>query len=92
DRLLADPGIRAAHEFCVASHRAKIAELRATANYQRFYDELTGARMEKLCRMQQHFGSAVFAAGPGVIPPDLHETDKPADFFFTVEHAGEAEH
>ncbi|MDZ4135820.1 MAG: glycosyltransferase family 2 protein, partial [Paracoccaceae bacterium] len=92
DRLLADPEIRAAHEFSVTCHRARIAELHATETYQRFYAELTGARMQKLCRMQQHFGSAVFAAGPGVIPPDLHEGEKPADFFFTVDHASEAEH
>lgn len=92
DRLMADPEIRAAHEHSVACHRAKIAELRATDNYERFYGELTGARMEKLCRMQQHFGSAVFNAGPSVIPEDLHEREIAADFFFTVEFDGEAEH
>ena len=63
-----------------------------TENYRAFYAELTGPRMERLCRLQHHFGSAVFAAGPGVIPPDLHERDLPADYFFTVEHHGEAEH
>ncbi len=92
DRLMADPEIAAAHAHSVACHREKIAELRGTENYQRFYDELTGARMERLCRMQQHFGSAVFNAGPSVIPPDLHEREVPADFFFTVEFDGDAEH
>ncbi|MEH7826725.1 glycosyltransferase family 2 protein [Gemmobacter denitrificans] len=92
DRLMADPEIRAAHEHSVACHRAKIAELMQTPNYQAFYAELTGARMEKLCRLQHHFGSNVFAAGPGVIPADLHERDLPADYFFTVEFHGEAEH
>ncbi|MDR7125012.1 glycosyltransferase family 2 protein [Pseudotabrizicola sp. 4114] len=92
DRLLADPEIRAAHAHSVACHRAKITELRQTENYQAFYAELTGARMKRLCRLQHHFGSAVFNAGPGVIPPDLHERDLPPDFFFTVEHSGEAEH
>ena len=92
DRLLADPEIRAAHDHSVRCHREKIAELRATENYERFYGELTGQRMERLCRMQQHFGSAVFAAGPGVIPEDLHQRDVPPDFFFTVEFAGEQEH
>lgn len=92
DRLLADPHIRAAHDHSVACHRAKIAELLQTENYRTFYAELTGARMKALCRLQHHFGSAVFNAGPGVIPPDLHERDLPPDFFFTVEHAGEAEH
>jgi hypothetical protein len=92
DRLMADPEIAAAHEFSVRCHREKIAELRATENYERFYGELTGARMERLCRMQQHFGSAVFAAGPSVIPADLHEREVGPDFFFTVEFEGEAEH
>ena len=64
----------------------------ATENYRKFYAELTGDRMQTLCRLQQHFGSAVFAAGPGVIPPDLHLTPMAPDFFFTVEHSGEAEH
>ncbi|MDR0808211.1 MAG: glycosyltransferase family 2 protein [Gemmobacter sp.] len=92
DRLMADPEIRAAHAHSVACHRAKIAELMETPNYRAFYAELTGPRMEQLCRWQQHFGSAVFLAGPGVIPPDLHERDLPPDFFFTVDHVGDAEH
>ncbi len=92
DRLMADPEIAAAHAYSVRCHRDKIAELMETENYQNFYDELTGPRMERLCRMQQHFGSAVFSAGPAVIPEDLHEQDVAPDFFFTVEHAGEAEH
>ncbi|WP_288994959.1 glycosyltransferase family 2 protein [uncultured Gemmobacter sp.] len=92
DRLLSDPEIRAAHDHSVACHREKITALMQTENYRAFYAELTGPRMERLCRLQHHFGSAVFAAGPGVIPPDLHERDLPADYFFTVEHHGEAEH
>ena len=92
DRLMADPEIAAAHAFCVDRHREKIAELMQTENYRTFYGELTGARMRKLCRLQHHFGSAVFAAGPAVIPPDLHERDLPPDFFFTVHHSGDAEH
>jgi hypothetical protein len=91
-RMHEDPDIRAAHDFSVACHRAKIDELMQTENYQAFYAELTGERMRRLCRMQQHFGSAVFSAGPGVIPPDLHKRDLARDFFFTVEHDGEAEH
>ncbi len=92
DRLMADPEIRAAHEFSVRCHVEKIADLRATASYERFYAELTGNRMEKLCRMQAHFGSAVFNAGPSVIPEDLHEREIGPDFFFTVDFEGEAEH
>jgi hypothetical protein len=92
DRLLADADIRAAHVHTLSCHRAKIAELVATPNYKQFYSELTGARMEALCKLQQHFGSAVFSAGPAVIPADLHLRDLDKDFFFTVKHAGEAEH
>ena len=92
DRLLADPEIRAAHEASVQAHRDKITELRATGTHEQFYKELTGNRMESLCRMQPHFGSAVFQAGPVVIPEDLHDRDLPPDFFFTVEHGGEAKH
>ncbi len=92
DRLLADPAIRAAHEAAVAAHRAKITELHSASNYAAFYAELTGARMEKLSRMLNVFGSSVFNAGPGVIPDDLHIRDLPPDFFFTVDHVGDAEH
>ena len=93
DRLLADPDIRAAHEYSVACHRAKITELRATENYERFYGELTGPRLRGLSRKLQHFGSAVFAAGPGVVPDDIALADTLAPgFFFTVQHEGEAEH
>ena len=93
DRLLADPEIRAAHDYSVACHRAKIAELLETENYQNFYAELTGERMRRLCRMQHYFGSNVFSAGPHVIPDEIVFNDAlPVDFFFTVEHSGEAEH
>lgn len=93
DRLLADPDIRAAHEYSVACHRAKIAELLETENYRNFYAELTGERMRRLCRLQHVFGSAVFAAGPHVIPDEVAFNDNlPKDFFFTVEFEGEAEH
>lgn len=92
NRLMADPEIAAAHAAAVAAHRAKIAELRATENYENFYGELTSERFEKLSRMLHVFGSAVFNAGPGVIPPDLHLRDLPPDFFFTVHHDGEARH
>ncbi|SIS78041.1 glycosyltransferase family 2 protein [Phaeovulum vinaykumarii] len=92
DRLMADPEIRAAHAHSVACHRTKIAELRATENYENFYGELCSDRFETLSRMLHVFGSAVFNAGPAVIPADLHKRDLPTDFFFTVEHSGEAEH
>ena len=87
-RLMADPGIAAAHAHSIACHRAKIAELRGVSAHQKFYGELTGPRMERLCRMQPHFGSAVFAAGPQVVPDDLLTRDLPPDFFFTIAAPG----
>ena len=92
DRLMADPEIAAAHGAAVAAHRAKITDLRATENYEKFYRDLTSERFEKLSRMLHVFGSAVFNAGPGVVPADLHLRDLPPDFFFTVRHEGEARH
>lgn len=92
DRLMADPAIAAAHHAAVAAHRARIADLRARPDQAAFYAELTGARMRRLSRMLAHFGASVFNAGPGVIPPDLHERDIGPDFFFTVDHQGDAEH
>ncbi|MBC7317103.1 MAG: hypothetical protein H5T70_11835 [Chloroflexi bacterium] len=64
----------------------------ARPDQRAFYETLTSPRFEKLSRMLHHFGSAVFNAGPDVIPEDLHERDLPSDFFFTVRHVGEAEH
>ncbi|MFM2356175.1 MAG: hypothetical protein RLZZ528_1911 [Pseudomonadota bacterium] len=92
DRLLSDPEIRAAHDAAVAAHRAKIAELKARPDQAAFYAELTGERMESLSRILHVFGSSVFNAGPKVIPPDLHKAALPPDFYFTVEHEGDAEH
>ena len=91
ERLMADPEIRAAHEHSVRCHRSKITELLETGNYQNFYAELTSARMERLCKLQHHFGSAVFLAGPAVIPDDLHKRDLAPDFFFKPETVGETE-
>lgn len=93
DRLMADPEIKSAHDHSVACHRAKIEDLLTTENYRNFYAELTGERIQRLCRMQHHFGSAVFSAGPQVIPDKIIFDDNlPPDFFFTVDHVGEAEH
>ncbi|HQU67248.1 MAG TPA: glycosyltransferase family 2 protein [Albidovulum sp.] len=92
DRLMADPDIAALHEGAVAAHRAKIAELMAVKANRAFHADLTGERMQALSRILQSFGSAVFMAGPGVIPPDLHRRELPPGFFFTVEHEGDAEH
>ena len=93
DRLLSDPDIYAAHRGCVAAHRAKIAELLETPTYRAFHAELTGPRLRNLARLTPHFGSAVFNAGPGVIPDEIALADHLApDFFFTVGHEGDAGH
>ncbi len=91
DRLLADPDIAAAHRTCVANHRQRIAQLIANKTQSEFFTELTSPRMERLCRLQPHFGSAVFAAGPGVIPDDILTQDLKPDFFFTVPPAAKAD-
>ncbi len=88
---MADPEIRAAHEHSVRCHRDKIAELRATENYERFYGELTGARMQPCagCRPfrigRVQCGAFGHSRGPA-------RAELPPDFFFTVEFEGEAEH
>jgi Glycosyl transferase family 2 len=83
-RLLADPQIAAAHALCVTHHQTRIGDLRANETQAAFYAELTSPRMERLCRLQPHFGSAIFAAGPAVIPDDILNRDLAPDFFFTV--------
>ncbi|MBR9842519.1 MAG: glycosyltransferase family 2 protein [Rhodobacteraceae bacterium] len=85
DRLMADPEIAEAHAYCVDKHRAKIDALKATENYAKFYDDLTGERMETLARIHHVFGANVFLAGPDVIPDDVVQKDPPEGFFFTVE-------
>lgn len=88
-RLMADPEIAAAHAYSVACHREQIRRLRGDPTNNDFFQELTGARMQRLCRLQPHFGSAVFAAGPAIIPDDLLARELPDDFFFTIDSTAE---
>ncbi|WP_297772846.1 glycosyltransferase family 2 protein [uncultured Roseovarius sp.] len=92
NRLMSDPEITAAHHHAVACHQDKIEALRATANYSRFYEELTSPRMQKLSRLHSHFGSNVFLSGPGVIPDEIVARDPEDDWFFSVELQGETAH
>jgi hypothetical protein len=85
DRMLADPDIRSAHEKCIFAHCSKLDELRQTGNYSKFYNDLTGYRMERLSRMHHHFGANVFLAGPDVVPDEVVDTNHPHDYFFTVD-------
>ncbi|RRH74765.1 glycosyltransferase family 2 protein [Falsigemmobacter faecalis] len=92
DRLMADPETRAAHEDAVRAHRAKIAELRATAKFEEFYQDLTGERLKRLSRLTPHFGGAVFTAGPGVIPDHIAFSERlPKGFHFTIDDDKAAE-
>ncbi|WP_417268825.1 glycosyltransferase family 2 protein [Celeribacter sp.] len=91
DRLMSDPEIAAQHKACVAAHSAKIAELRATETYTKFYNELTGPRLEKLSRLHTHFGANVFLNGPECVPDEVVDKDPKEKFFFTVER-GETAH
>ncbi|MDA8747547.1 glycosyltransferase family 2 protein [Litoreibacter sp.] len=88
DQLMADPELRAAHEYCVGKHRDKIDELKATDNYAKFYAELTGERMENLSKMHSYFGANVFLVGPESVPDEVAlQEEVPGDFFFTVDRA-----
>lgn len=91
-RLLSDPDIKAAHEGCVAAHAAKIKELRATENYEKFYNELTSERMEQLSRLHYHFGANVFLAGPESVPDDVAFGTHDRNYFFTVGEVKETQH
>lgn len=96
DMLIADPKIKASHDYCVARHRAKITELKAQPEPNSFFEMLNSNRHQALSRMLPTFGSNVFLAGPESIPQDL--VDKfsseplPDDFFFTVERSEETKH
>jgi hypothetical protein len=90
-RMLADPDIKAAHEYSVRKHREKIDELRATENYSNFFEELKSERMRRLARLHGHFGANVFLTGPTCVPDEVAFRDPEEEFFFTVE-AGETQH
>ncbi|MCK8465166.1 glycosyltransferase family 2 protein [Aliiroseovarius sp. S1339] len=83
-RLIDDEDIAAAHAHSVQCHKAKIAELKATEKYARFYDDLTGPRLQKLSLMHSHFGSNVFLSGPDAVPDEVVARDPDAKWFFTV--------
>ncbi|WP_380056638.1 glycosyltransferase family 2 protein [Falsihalocynthiibacter sp. SS001] len=91
ERMMSDPEIQAAHEYCVSRHREKIAKLRATERYARFYDQITSDRMQRMSKMHTHFDANVFLSGPDVVPDEIVEQDHPADFLFRVEK-GETAH
>ncbi len=84
-RLLADPEIAEAHAFSVDKHRDKIDALKTTTNYQKFYQDLTGGRMQTLARIHRIFGANVFLAGPDVVPDEIVEMQHPEGYYFTVE-------
>ncbi|WGH78849.1 glycosyltransferase family 2 protein [Jannaschia ovalis] len=92
EALRALPGVAAQHAACVAAHRARIAELKATEGFAAIYDELRSERMRRLSRMHAHFGANVFLAGPDAVPDAVAMADHPEDFFFTVGEVEETAH
>lgn len=90
-KLMSDPDIAAAHTRSVQHHVEKIASLMSAGKNERFYGDLTGAKMEKLSRMHHHFGANVFLAGPESIPDYIAAMDPGAEFHFTVDKV-EAKH
>ncbi|MEM8851599.1 MAG: glycosyltransferase family 2 protein, partial [Pseudomonadota bacterium] len=91
-RLKALPGVAEQHKVCVAAHRAKISELRASEAFASFYAEITGERMARLSRMHRHFGANVFLAGPDCVPDEVAFGEHGEGFFFTVKDVGEVVH
>jgi hypothetical protein len=91
-RLLADPEIAAAHAYCVACHRNRIAELLSERGSARLYAELSSPRMEKLSRLHTHFGANVFLAGPSAVPDEVAARAPGGDWGFTVEEPVETQH
>ncbi len=76
-RLMGDPEIRAAHSECVALHRAKIARLRTVPEYADLLRDIDSSRMQNLSRITNRFSNAIFAEGPGAVPPEvLQEADQ----------------
>jgi hypothetical protein len=71
DRMLADPDIRSAHEKCIFAHCSKLDELRQTGNYSKFYNDLTGYRVERLSRMH-HQQNAFMELFPKLKPGGLY--------------------
>ena len=92
DALLADPEIRTSHEACVEAHRRKIVTLKKQPEYKAFFKVLVSERMRKLSRLHGHFGTNVYLSGPSVIPDEVVDCEPDEEFFFTVEHIGEAKH
>lgn len=90
--MTADPEIQAAHQACVEAHQQKITALKAHPKQKAFFETLTAERMRKLSHLHGHFGTNVYLAGPESIPDDIAARDPSDDFFFTVDHVGEAEH
>ncbi|MDJ1008374.1 MAG: glycosyltransferase family 2 protein [Paracoccaceae bacterium] len=90
-RLLALPGVAAAHGEGIRRHRARIAELRADPDYAAFFETLTSPRMERLSRLLGRFGAGVFQAGPDAVPDARVFGDWAEGETFTVPYAPAAE-
>lgn len=84
-RLGALPEVAEAHEAAVAWHRDRIRSLMAEPDYATLFEQISGARLEKLSRLTPNFGSGVFYRGPEVIPDPIVARDPGQRFYFNVE-------
>ena len=71
ERIMQDAEITAAHNACVAAHKARIDELMAVPDYKSLYDATSSPRMRNLSRLVKHFGNQIFDIGPKAVPPDF---------------------
>lgn len=83
-RLMALPGVAAAHTRAVDWHRARAAALRATPDFAELWDAITGPRLRALSRRLGHFGNNVFILGQHVVPDEMAERPVEGDWSFTV--------
>ncbi len=83
-RLMALPGVAAAHGRAVAWHRERAAKLREDPDYAALWREITGDRLRALSRRLSHLGTTVFYFGPEVIPDEVAGRPVGGDWSFTV--------
>jgi hypothetical protein len=84
-RLLALPGVAAAHASSVAWHRSRIAQLKFDPDHTELFAKITSRKLQKLSRMATFFGANVHYFGPDTIPDEIADRDPSVPFFFTVD-------
>ena len=84
-RLLALPGVAAAHAASVAWHKSRIEKLKSDPDHAELFAKITSPKLQKLSRMATFFGANVHYFGPDTIPDEIAERDPAEPFFFTVD-------